>query len=319
MISTSRATLKPGRAEKLDLQNPVCPVGWRYTNSVITTIEYTISAYYVYPMRLGIEARNRALLERLHTSVGSPFDVAEAATVLAADLRSTGRLLRYLAGRGWLSRVRRGLYSTVPLGADNPGAWKEDPWAVVGKVFAPCYVGGWSALEHWSLTEQLFRDLVVFTAKTIRSTHFVIQGFEYTVRHRPRSKHFGTRVVWKGDARVLISDPSRTIIDVLDDPSIGGGIRHVASALKAYWEGKDRDALRLIEYGDRLGNRTVFKRLGLLLETLGIGSEDLITACRSRVSAGLSALDPSVKSRGHILKRWNIRVNVILDNELVAQ
>jgi len=31
-----------------------------------------------------------------------------------------------------------------------------------------------------------------------------------------------------------------------------------------------RDPARLIEYGDRLGNRAIFKRLGYLIETLNL-------------------------------------------------
>ena len=99
-------------------------------------------------MLRGIEERNRALLEQLHRDSTGPFSIQDAAKILAVDGRRAGRLLRYLAERGWLSRVRRGLYTTVPLGASEPSAWREDPWAVAARVFAPCYIGGWSAAEH---------------------------------------------------------------------------------------------------------------------------------------------------------------------------
>jgi len=35
--------------------------------------------------------------------------------------------------------------------------------------------------------------------------------------------------------KVDVSDVHRTIVDMLDDPSSGGGIRHVAECLSAYF------------------------------------------------------------------------------------
>jgi len=111
---------------------------------------------------------------------------------------------------------------------------------------------------------------------------------------------------------VPVSDPSRTIIDVLDDPSIGGGIRHVASMVGEYLTAEHRNEGQLVEYGDRLGNRTVFKRLGWILEVLDHG-DALVEACLERRSAGLAKLDPTVDATGRIVRRWGLRVNVALD------
>lgn len=96
----------------------------------------------------GINRENRAHLERLHRELPAAFSVADAAGVLDLDPDRTQRLLGYLARRGWLSRIRRGLYVAVPLDTRRPGEWVEDPWVVAERVFGPCYIGGWSACEH---------------------------------------------------------------------------------------------------------------------------------------------------------------------------
>lgn len=62
----------------------------------------------------GISQRNRALLEQLHRRAKGAFDTAEAARILGMGHGGTSQLLVYLARRGWLSRVRRGLYVAVP-------------------------------------------------------------------------------------------------------------------------------------------------------------------------------------------------------------
>jgi predicted transcriptional regulator of viral defense system len=107
----------------------------------------------------GISQRNRRYLERLHRERSVAFDVATAARIWGLDHASAARLLGYLARRGWLSRVRRGLYVAVPLDARRSGEWTEDPWIVADRVFSPCYIGGWSACEHWDLTDQVFRTM----------------------------------------------------------------------------------------------------------------------------------------------------------------
>lgn len=259
----------------------------------------------------GLESDNRLLLETLHRRTVGPFTVDEAGEILELSRRRTQRFLAYLASRGWLARIRRGLYTTVPLGAAEPGDWRADPWLVAASTFAPCYVGGWTALEHWHLTDQLFRDVVVVTSQKVPKRDRLIQGVGYRLRHRPEELLFGTEPVWRDGRKVEVSNPERTLIDVLDDPSLGAGIRHIAECITTHFDGTP-DGQRLIDYADRLGNRTVFKRLGYILETLRPVEKELIARCKDRISKGLSPLDPAVDHPGTIRKRWNLRVNVAL-------
>lgn len=259
---------------------------------------------------LGIEDANRRLLERLHRRFPGPFRAQDAVQELHLGPGPGRRRLAYLAERGWLARVRRGWYLAVPLGASAPREWRADPWQVAATVFAPGYVGGWSACEHWGLTEQLFRDVAVVTARRVRARRQIVQGASFRIRTLPEAKHFGLETVWRGEVRVAVSDPERTLVDLLDDPAFGGGIRHVAEVVASWHERVERSERKLIEYAERLGNRAAFKRLGYLLEALGLEAPELVQACLQRQSAGLSKLDPGVASKGKIHKRWNLRVNV---------
>jgi predicted transcriptional regulator of viral defense system len=240
------------------------------------------------------------------------FGAAEASQVLGMGHEETSRLLVYLARRGWLSRVRRGLYVAVPLDARRPGEWVEDPWVVAGRIFSPCYIGGWSACAYWDLTEQVFRTLVVVTGRRVRHRDVEIQGLPFHLTVRASGALFGAVPVWRGQTRVNVSDPSRTVVDILDDPSLGGGIRTVADVLHEYLHSEHRDDRLIIGYGDQLGNRAVFKRLGYLLEYSGADAPELIQACLERRSSGLVALDPSARAPARILRRWRLRVNVTL-------
>jgi len=258
--------------------------------------------------RVGIGEERLALLERLHRAAKGPFTAHDAASFLALPVDKVRLLLRDLARAGWLVRVRRGLYGLVPLGATSPKEWREDPWSIAAKLWDPCYIGGWTALEHWHLTEQHFRDVVVFTARSVRSTNPEVQGVRYRIRRVKKSMLFGTRNAWREQTRVNVSDPTRTLIDVLSEPALGGGIQHVSECVVAYMESEHRSTDLLIEYGRKAANRALFKRLGYILETVGMEA-DLVERCRGEISAGISSLDPAAKARGTTLRRWNLRVN----------
>jgi predicted transcriptional regulator of viral defense system len=187
---------------------------------------------------------------------------------------------------------------------------------VADSIYRPCYIGGWSACEHWSFTEQLFRSVLVVTGRSVRRSEVRYPGMRLHVTSRSPDMIFGIVGVWRNSIRVNVSDPSRTIVDILDDPRLGGGLRHCADALHEYLVSNSRDDEVLTGYGDRLGNRTIFKRLGYLLETrevpAGVAADSLISACLDRRSAGLTTLDPVNSARGRIVRRWGLRVNVEL-------
>lgn len=260
--------------------------------------------------RKGIRADNRDRLELLHRRFSGPFSVEDATGALDLPVARVRRLLANFVSQGWLARIRRNVYRAVPLGASAPSEWREDPWLVAAHTFAPCYLAGWTACEHWGLTEQLFRDVVVVTSRLVRHRAEEIQGTRYLLHVRRRGAFFGLRNVWRTQVAVPVSDPTRTVIDLLDSPALGGGVRSVGEILGTYFSGTHRDDKRLLDYAKKLGNRTVYKRLGHLLETLSVEAPGVVAACRESQSRGVSLLDPGGPRSGRIVSRWNLRLNV---------
>jgi predicted transcriptional regulator of viral defense system len=258
----------------------------------------------------GISAANRRRLERLHRASRGTVTVGEAAKILGIESTAAARLLARWRAQGWIQRARRGLYVLVPLGAEGRVGVVADPWILIARALAPCYIGGWSACEHWELTEQIFREVVVITSKPVRPRRGEIGDVRYLARVVAPGQLFGTRRVWRDQTPVDVSDPSRTIVDILDVPALGGGIRHVADVVRAYFASEHRNDRQLVEYARRLGNQTVFKRLGFLVQRLGIDAANLLDECRAARSAGYARLDPSGPARGRLLRRWGLRVNV---------
>ena len=272
--------------------------------------EYSPSAMYTRGDQFaGVTGRRRKQLMLLHRAFQGPFDALQAASVLDIEVERTRRLLAALADSGWLARVRRGWYIGVPIDASKPGEWREDPWVVATTLFTPGYIGGWSAVEHWGLTDQIFNVIYVIAGRKVAPTRQTVQGTDFLIRTVPERTLFGTRRVWRQSVPVNVSDPHRTVIDILDVPASAGGVRHASEVLQAYFEGEHANRAKLLQYGDRLGRGTVFKRLGYLTEQMDLADVDFLEECRSRITKGVSRLDPGGPLKGRIVARWNLRVN----------
>jgi predicted transcriptional regulator of viral defense system len=233
----------------------------------------------------------------------------DAVAELEVDASVAARKLANWAEKGWLRRVRRGLYIAVPVEAERPEGWSQDPLVVAAAVWSPCYFTGWTAASRWSLTEQVFRTTVVKTAQRVRSSEVHLLDADYLLMHVTEDLlTWGLERVWHEEVALQIADPARAVVEILDRPRIGGGIRHAAEILGTYLD--DYDAQQLVDYADRLGNRTVFKRLGYLVEALGREEPELTAACRTRLSAGVALLDPDGPGDGPRVPAWGIRANV---------
>jgi predicted transcriptional regulator of viral defense system len=230
--------------------------------------------------------------------------VTDACEALNLDRAAAAKLLARWHGQGWITRVRRGLYAPVPLSSLPTDQVMEDPWTIVPRLFSAAYIGGATAAHHWDLTEQLFRSVFVYTTKEVRRSHQTVNGTALIVRHISKDKLFGTRAVWRGRAKVQVSDVHRTVIDLLNSPADGGGIRQVADCLRAYFARPDCNTVTLLGYAERLGNGAVFKRLGFLAETLG-ASPKLVQACANHLTEGVVKLDPTAASP-RMIKRWRL-------------
>lgn len=257
----------------------------------------------------GIDRKNRRLLDLLNQFGKKIFSIKEASKITSLSIKDTRKYLAYFARRGWLARIKPGFYISVPLGTKNPHEYKENPWLVANRIFSPCYIGGWSAAEHWDFTDQIFKSIFVFTARIFRKKEVSIQGTDFVLK-LVRKKNFGhTKGVWVENVKIEVSDPAQTIVDILNDPVAGGGIRHVAEIIENYFNSEHRNDADLLKYISENKNRTIYKRLGFILETLNIRAPEAIEVCKKNISAGYSAFDPTVKVKGTFNRKWNLRVN----------
>lgn len=249
--------------------------------------------------------QGRAQLVRVLSAAGDVIHVDDVASALQLNRTAAAQRLSRWTEQSWLRRVGRGAYVAAAINTMGSDHVLDDPWVLVPALFAPAYVGGRTAAEHWDLTEQIFKDVVVMTGQTVRKKRQERHGIVFSLKHVDEQKHFGMKTAWRHQTRVAVSDVHRTVIDMLDDPAVGGGIQHVADCLATYLRRTDRDDQKLIDYAMRLGNGAVFKRLGFLAERLA-DAPALVSQCKNHLSGGHAKLDPG-QDGPQIVTRWRLR------------
>jgi predicted transcriptional regulator of viral defense system len=256
--------------------------------------------------RLGpLEAQ---LIFSLEREGKTTFNTAQAQKLLNTTSNSTHRVLQRLTAKGRIQRTKRGEYLLVPARAGYQTKWAEHVFAFLGDIIDNYYVGYWTALNYWGMTDQ--NPFTVFVATTSRRRAFEYNGTRIKyVTIAPR-KFFGWTSEKIGDDTFRISDPEKTLIDSLDLPQNAGGVREAAKALNS-----NPDWGKLTEYADRAGNKAVHRRLGYIAEALQTGPpSSAATHLQSRINANYAWLDPTAPKKAlEINRRWRVKVNLQIE------
>lgn len=254
------------------------------------------------------------LLSRLSAQGKNVFTIDDARDAISINKRHLDNLLQSLLEKRWLERIERGKYLIIPLEAGPNRRWSEEAFVIASHLVEPYMVSYWSALNYWSLTEQIPATVFVQTPK--RKPNKTVLGVSFQFITLPEKKFFGQTHIWFGDKKVEITDREKTIVDCLDHPEYCGGLIEAAKGLVNGIEG-GVNLETLTGYAERMDNSAIFKRLGYLCELFNLPVEGFIDRWRNRMAAGYSLLDPTAGESGRRYSRWNIRLNVT-ENELTG-
>ena len=262
----------------------------------------------------GISQAERSVIDSL-TRKGTLIVRAQNLENLFGYKKKNANLfLSRLARKGWLQRLAPGTYRIIPLGSDSSNPVPDDPLPIAMEIFAPCYISGWTAAEHWDLTEQIFNSIVVFTGQKQRRTEHKIAGLSFKTKVISQKRFFGTSGIWSNNSKIQIADMHKTIVDIMDDPAIGGGGLQMVEIFNAYVHKKETSLETLCKYANILNHGGVYKRLGFLIEKTMTNQSQWIDKLHSKIKTGIINFDPNGPKKGPIITKWGIRLNVPLDD-----
>ena len=261
----------------------------------------------------GLSIQERELLQHFTATEQTTVGSEDVLALLNYPRTSANQILSRLARKGWLHRLKRGVYVIVPVSSPTAKPAIENAWPLAMQLFKPAFVSGWSAAEHWGLTEQIFNTLALVTTTTQRRALHEIGGINFQTKVVPNDRFFGSKAEWFGSSEVQIADPNRMVIDILDSPTFGGGGRHTVDIVRKYFGTEFLNLDLLLDYAKRYGRGSIFKRLGFLAEESKVPvSEEWKRICQTHMSKGITKLDPDSPAKGRIVTKWKLLINLPL-------
>jgi len=261
------------------------------------------------------------LLEAILEEVGPIFKLGQVQSIAAHQGMSSQALrwtLHSLSKSGWIARLKRGVYVV------NSSLFPEElhPFALAGALVDPMAISHWSALAHHGLTTQVPPMVQAMTPKKVvtpemrigkasrprgRAVWEVLEievEFIYIVKKR----FFGFQQEWVSRwNRVSITDRERTFLDMVARPDLFGGTELALTTFEEY--GDVLDLEMLVSYALRYDMGSVIKRLGWVLDEMGVKAETIRPLQEYEVQT-YYLLDPGRPRSGSSDSRWQITNNL---------
>lgn len=257
-----------------------------------------------------ISKQSGSLLAYFYEKDQDSFGYQEAFNALPDSKAGAIReLLSDMTRRGLLLRLRKGIYQIIPFEKD--AATYLPDWHLAAASFvkdADYYIGYYSALQlHQLITQPSLKEQIV-VSKQHRPSTLRIRNIKFQFIYHNPIHFFGVKKTWIDNFhQVPCSDMEKTIIDCLFKPNYAGGIVEVAKALYAAKGHLQFD--KLLTYVQQFQSQAVGKRLGFLLEILGINTP-IIETLQKNKTASYVPLDTELPKSGALISRWSIQQNL---------
>lgn len=202
-----------------------------------------------------------------------------------------------------LTPIKRGVYVFSPL--ESGPAGRRISELLVPPLFFPkknYYIGYSTVFNYYGLSEQLFQTVYVLNTSMRRDK--IICGISYKFLKVPESRMYGLETIKVQNEDVIISSKERTLVDLLYFNKPVGGAGPATEIFTQVVRAKKCDIKKLVEYAARFPNITTRKRIGIILDGLGIADSILKPLVKSVEKTTISSLNGSRK--GKLNKKWRV-------------
>jgi len=254
----------------------------------------------------GLGPKEAELVARLSYEKKTIVSAKDIDGFLPADFKYRNQFVYNLKQKKILNPIKRGFYVFTPLEAILSGVRINE--FLIPPVFFPrknYYIGYSTMFNYYGFTDQLFQTIYVINTSLCRAKE--ICGVSYKFLKVPADRIYGIEIIKVSDTNVLVSSKERTLIDLVYFNRPVGGVSPAVEILKKIIAKKECDIKKLIEYAALFPNVTVRKRMGVVLENLGIEPSVLRPLAKSVENTALSSLTGT--RRGEINKKWRVIVD----------
>lgn len=239
------------------------------------------------------------------------FTLEDACKIYTRPRSETAKFLSDLIGRGVLARLKAGVYLILQVGQEST---QLSNWPIIARELAKpnkYFISHYSAMRILGMTSHPLIDVYITMPKRHRNKKINNITYHFIYAKPEHFSGFSDTWVTKQE-KVFVSDIERTLLDGLERPDLCGGIKEV---FRGIWiKRKEIDWEKLIKYARVFRTKAAIKRLGFVLELLGMGDNylpifiEMVSAAKDYVF-----LDPYGLKEGKYMSRWRIRLNISIE------
>jgi predicted transcriptional regulator of viral defense system len=201
--------------------------------------------------------------------------------------------------------VRNGLYAAVPPERKD-NSYEVNRYLLFDQAMnSEGALAFHSALELHGAAQSRFNT--VFYLTTEKKRPFGFQDITY--KSVWTLDVFGRTTIPIDDIPIHVTNKERTFLDCVRRPDLCGGLEEYLKSVEAFTL---MSSVRLLDYLERFGERSLYQRVGLVLTYLRDRikiDEELLETLRSKVGPSAYYLVPGRrKTSSRLVKEWNVLV-----------
>lgn len=189
-----------------------------------------------------------------------PVDIAKR-----YDNQVDPNLFKRWQHNGLVRKLKNGLY----LNQNFEVRSEVDQYAIANRLYEPSYVSLHSALNYYSLIPEYVTEVISVSTK--KTKDFTVDGTRFRYRKIKPDYHFGMETVeWRGTS-YTIAQPEKALLDLAYlEPLFSDANWLEEMGFDRFGLKEDLDWSRMFLYAHRMKSKTVFERIGLLLNVYDV-------------------------------------------------
>lgn len=241
------------------------------------------------------------VLKTIEESRLDVFTTASLAERMEVSSSSIQNYLETLANNELIKRIEKGRYCRIYI---------DDKFVIGSHLVEGGVVSHQSALAFHGIDIDVPGE--VFISSPLQKQSKMVFGNKISFIRIRSHKEFGALEIDGQDGSFKVTDIEKTILDCLDLPiyvrSYGRLLKNLADI--------PIDQEKMIEYGLRMQNLSILKRMAYLFDLLTPGKyDDFEQDVSSKLNMKYTLLDPQGPDTGKFSAKWRIRDNMQINTQ----
>lgn len=246
-------------------------------------------------------------LERMDKVVVTMNDILD----IVKDKKKAYYYVSDMTRKGILQKIKNNLYVRREPFSMVEKHYRVDSFILASKIVKEYFLSFATAMQLHGLTQRWSRIYYFSTLKFVRPViYFDVEVKPVRIK---KEKFFGFEEKKVKDENIFVSDLERTVVDMFLKPGYCGGLEDVVSSLKDLENMEEKvDFKKLLNYIERIRNKSLYNKIGYLFEDLMKKSfldvsDDFLKKCRGKASKVVCYLSKDKDTM--FVKEWNLVVS----------